>query len=178
MDTDRHARPDSSHFGSWMEMGNMNQSPQNSPPLSEYHGLSYVPLDPSYGMSIPPPYSSLPLTVPSHQWPSVIATQSHFPPDSGLPHVPLPGLSQVAPVNGGRKGSIGGANPRRTLTDEDRRQMCLYHEEHKTAKQTDIGGEFPVYPFLKKTVSDVGLEQLCLVWKEGTVLSNIQSGTS
>lgn len=143
MDTDRHARPDNNHFGpaTWMEMGNMNHSPQHSPPLSEYHGMSYVPLDPSYGMSIPPPYSSMPLTVPSHQWPSVIATQSHYHPDSGLPHVPLPGLSQVAPVNGGRKGSIGGANPRRTLTDEDRRQMCLYHEEHKTAKQTDIGGE-------------------------------------
>lgn len=147
METERQPGPDSNNFGpsSWMEMGNMNHSSQHSPALPDYHNLGYssgpvMPLDSSYGMSIPPPYASLPLTVPSHQWPSMLATQPQFP-DSGL-HVALPGISQVAPIAPGRKASTGGTMPRRTLTDEDRRQMCLYHEEHKTAKQTDIGGKF------------------------------------
>lgn len=147
--------------------------PVNHSPQSEYHGLSYVPLDSSYGMSISPPYSSLPLSLPSHQWPSVIAAQSHhYQPDSSLPHVPLPALSQVAPINTGRKGSIGGATPRRTLTDEDRRQMCLYHEEHKTAKQTDIGGKSCIHStfYFPRMSSDFCcVLQLYLVWKEGTV---------
>lgn len=43
---------------------------------------------------------------------------------------------------------MGGATPRRTLTDEDRRRMCVYHEEHKTAKQTDIGGKRYILPFV------------------------------
>jgi hypothetical protein len=50
-------------------------------------------------------------------------------------------MSSTAPVQPVRKTSTGGSTPRRTLTDEDRRQMCLYHEENKTAKQTDIGGK-------------------------------------
>lgn len=32
--------------------------------------------------------------------------------------------------------------PRRTLTDEDRKQMCLYAEDNPSAKQTEIGGSF------------------------------------
>ena len=55
-----------------------------------------------------------------------------------LPFLPLPrprseSRLPVAPPRGGR------------LTDEDRRNMCLYHEENKTAKQTDIGGK-AIYP--------------------------------
>ena len=154
MDTDRHPGSDNSNFNppSWLDMNstnnNMHQSSQNSPPLPDYHStMGYgMPLDSSYGMSIPPPYASLPLTVPSNQWPSIIATQSRFS-DSGLPQISLPGLAQVAPLPG-RKSSMGGATPRRTLTDEDRRRMCVYHEEHKTAKQTDIGGKRYILPFV------------------------------
>lgn len=31
--------------------------------------------------------------------------------------------------------------PRRTLTNEDRRNMCNYADEHPDAKQTEIGGK-------------------------------------
>jgi hypothetical protein len=34
-----------------------------------------------------------------------------------------------------------GSTARRTLTDADRRQMCLYHEENPNVKQTVIGGK-------------------------------------
>jgi hypothetical protein len=36
--------------------------------------------------------------------------------------------------------TTGGSTPRRTLTDDDRRRMCEYHESHPGVKQTEIGG--------------------------------------
>lgn len=33
--------------------------------------------------------------------------------------------------------------PRRTLTDADRRRMCLYKRDNPSKKQTEIGGKFP-----------------------------------
>lgn len=120
---------------------------QQSPPLSDYHGFGYgpppvMPMDPSFAITVPPPYSSLPLTMPPHTWPSMLATHTPFP-ESGLPSVTAPpSASPPVPAPPPRKASTGGSTPRRTLTDEDRRQICLYHEDNKTAKQTDIGGKF------------------------------------
>jgi hypothetical protein len=100
-----------------------------------------MPLDTPYGVSIPPPYASVPLTMPSNTWPSMLTTQPQFP-EQGLAPIPIPAsATPVTPVQPPRKSSTSGSTPRRTLTDEDRRRMCLYHEEHKTAKQTDIGGK-------------------------------------
>lgn len=127
---------------------------QQSPPLSDYHGFGgypppVLPMDPSFAITVPPPYSSLPLTMPSHTWPSMLATHTPFP-ESSLPATTAPSSASAPPLTSPttpappppRKASTGGSTPRRTLTDEDRRQMCLYHEENKTAKQTDIGGKF------------------------------------
>jgi len=36
--------------------------------------------------------------------------------------------------------TVSTSTPRRTLTDMDRRKMCIYHEENPTVKQTEIGG--------------------------------------
>ncbi|KAJ4395472.1 hypothetical protein N0V85_006541 [Neurospora sp. IMI 360204] len=44
------------------------------------------------------------------------------------------------------------SQPRKTLTDEDRRRMCQYAMDHPTAKQTDIGAQFGVE---RSTVSKV-----------------------
>jgi hypothetical protein len=52
--------------------------------------------------------------------------------------------------------ATGGSTPRRTLTDDDRRRMCEYHESHPGAKQTEIGGTSPVLcppPILQLTLS-------------------------
>lgn len=145
METDSHHAPDREFTHSpWVELGNFT-SPQHSPPMPEYSGFDYghstlMAVD-SYGMSIPPPYASLPLPMPSHSWPSMLTTQSPFH-ENGLPPVPAPtSVSPSAPAPPGRKASTSSSTPRRTLTDEDRRQMCLYHEENKSAKQTDIGGK-------------------------------------
>ncbi|KAL2848641.1 hypothetical protein BJX68DRAFT_100374 [Aspergillus pseudodeflectus] len=144
MDTETpHAQDNGFAQSPWVDMGGFHPS-QHSPPM-EYHGFGYgvVPLDTSYGVTIPPPYAPLPMTVPSNAWPSMLTTTSQppFPPPE-LPAAPVhiaPSVSPIAPVPPPRKSSTSSSTPRRTLTDEDRRRMCLYHEENKTAKQTDIG---------------------------------------
>ncbi|EKV07516.1 DNA binding HTH domain, Psq-type [Penicillium digitatum] len=124
--------------------------------MPEYTGFDYgtsqlMAVD-SYGMSVPPPYASMPLPMPSHSWPSMLTTHSPFAaseiPVSTTPTSMSP-LVLMPPV---RKTSTGGSTPRRTLTDDDRRRMCIYHEENKTAKQTDIGVLFGVE---RSTVSKV-----------------------
>lgn len=143
METETHHAPEGEFPHSpWVELGAFT-SPQHSPPMPEYSGFDYGPslmaVDGPY-MSIPPPYTSMPLPMPSHSWPSMLATHSPFH-ENGLPSAPVPtSVSPSAPAPL-RKSSTGGSTPRRTLTDEDRRNMCLYHEENKTAKQTDIGGK-------------------------------------
>ncbi|KAJ6187605.1 hypothetical protein N7519_002513 [Penicillium mononematosum] len=140
METEPHSGPEGEFPHSpWVEIGTFT-SPQHSPPMPEYSGFDYGPSQlmavDSYGMSIPPPYASMPLPMPSHSWPSMLATHSPFA-ASGLPC---------------ERRRLEGLTPRRTLTDDDRRQMCIYHEENKTAKQTDIGALFGVE---RSTVSKV-----------------------
>lgn len=147
MDTESpHAQDNGFAQSPWMDMGGFHPS-QHSPPM-EYNGFQYgsVPLDPAYGVTIPPPYVPLPMTLPSNAWPSMLtpASQAPFhPPELPAGPVPIaPSVSPAAPVPPPRKSSASSSTPRRTLTDEDRRKMCLYHEENKTAKQTDIGGMY------------------------------------
>ncbi|KAJ5545938.1 hypothetical protein N7494_003523 [Penicillium frequentans] len=155
METEPHAPEGEFPHSPWVDLGGPFTSPHNSPPMPEFSGFEYGPspimaVD-GYGMSLPPPYTSMPLPMPSHAWPSMLTNHSPF--HDGLPPIPAPiSVSPSAPTPPVRKSSTGGATPRRTLTDEDRRQMCLYHEEHKTAKQTDIGALFGVE---RSTVSKV-----------------------
>ncbi|KAB8078583.1 hypothetical protein BDV29DRAFT_145958 [Aspergillus leporis] len=149
-----HAQDNDYAQSPWLDMGGFSPA-QQSPPL-EYQGFGYgmMPLESAYGVSVPPPYASLPLTLPSNTWPSMIATHpsQHLFPEGSVPPIPIP--PAVSPVTHNppppppppppRKSSTSSSTPRRTLTDEDRRRMCQYHEENKTAKQTDIGAIFGV----------------------------------
>ncbi|PLB41984.1 uncharacterized protein BDW47DRAFT_43477 [Aspergillus candidus] len=175
MDTESsHSQDNDFAQSPWVDMGGFHPA-QQSPPLDDYHGFPYgvIPLDSAYGVTIPPPYASLPLTLPSNTWPSMLTNhQSHFP-EGGLPPVPIPpsSVSPVTPIPPPRKSSTSSSTPRRTLTDEDRRRMCLYHEENKTAKQTDIGGKTRQLPCHLSPLLDQranGLQHYS-GWKEGTV---------
>ncbi|EIT72711.1 Tc5 transposase DNA-binding domain-containing protein [Aspergillus flavus] len=163
MDTEStHAQDNDYTQSPWLDLGGFSPS-QQSPPL-DYHGFGYgmLPLESAYGVSVPPPYASLPLTMPSNTWPSMMSTHPQHPfPEGSVPAVPIP--PAVSPVTHNpppppppppppRKSSTSNSTPRRTLTDDDRRRMCLYHEENKTAKQTDIGAIFGVE---RSTVSKV-----------------------
>lgn len=147
--------------GPWIEIAG-DHSPHNSP-LQEYNGFAFmsnthVPLEPLYNRPVQPSYSTAqplqPLVMP--QWPSQLTNPSidsghpgAFPPPRLLAPIsimptkpPLPrSASTPAPVS-------APSTARRTLTDQDRRKMCQYHEDHPTVKQTEIGGMFKCYPAL------------------------------
>jgi hypothetical protein len=58
------------------------------------------------------------------------ALSSSLLPQATAPRVPSISGSSRTPRVG----------PRKTLTDEDRREICLYHRQHPDKKQTEIGG--------------------------------------
>lgn len=77
------------------------------------------------------------------QWPSMLSSQAHATfqhqyPQPVQPIQPMTLGQLVTPVSAtsGRSTST----PRKSLTDQDRKRMCIYAEEHPHSKQTEIGG--------------------------------------
>ncbi|KAI5291861.1 hypothetical protein KEM54_004706 [Ascosphaera aggregata] len=68
------------------------------------------------------------------------------------PAVPFAPVAVYTPPEQGKRNSHGTSAPRRTLTNDDRRRMCLYHMEHPRVKQAEIGKMFGVE---RSTVSKV-----------------------
>ncbi|KAI4188189.1 MAG: hypothetical protein L6R41_002315 [Letrouitia leprolyta] len=159
-------------FGQWVHVAD-DQSPHQSP-LHEFNGFYMSPPPPQLGMepiySRPPVTSHptlYPLTVP--QWPSQLTNPSINPPPSQPLSSPPPPPTQtprpIAPLTTSvdhmsmTQSALPTPKPiptppsgRRTLTDQDRRRMCQYHEENPTVKQTEIGSLFGVE---RSTVSKV-----------------------
>ncbi|KAL8871215.1 MAG: hypothetical protein Q9174_002909 [Haloplaca sp. 1 TL-2023] len=146
--------------GHWVHVTD-DQSPHHSP-LNEFNGFymptaSYMGLDSIYSRppttSQPPGQTLHPLIVP--QWPSQLTNPSMSPPSStpqstssAPANIPRPIAPLTTPVE--PKSATQSAPPapvpiptppsgRRTLTDQDRRRMCQYHDENPTVKQTEIG---------------------------------------
>ncbi|KAL9027231.1 MAG: hypothetical protein Q9196_004219 [Gyalolechia fulgens] len=157
-------------FGQWVHVAD-DQSPHQSP-LHDFNGFYMSPpahmgMDPIYARPAATSHPALyPLTVP--QWPSQLTNPSIHPPPSqplSSPPAPTPTPRPIAPLTT----PLDPTNPtqsappapkplptppsgRRTLTDQDRRRMCQYHEENPTVKQTEIGSLFGVE---RSTVSKV-----------------------
>ncbi|KAI7205534.1 hypothetical protein KC316_g213 [Hortaea werneckii] len=79
------------------------------------------------------------------QWPSMLTSQAHtgFQPTHRQPVQPIQPLSinQLhTPVSAISAGSA--PIPRKTLTDNDRKRMCQYADDHPNAKQREIGALF------------------------------------
>ncbi|MCJ1230685.1 hypothetical protein MMC12_007359 [Toensbergia leucococca] len=152
----QHHQDDDFQNGQWVDIADYHSS-QHQSPAHEYNGFAFVsPMEPTYNRPIQPSYSTHqslhPLIMP--QWPSMLTN----PGSSVPPIMPLP--SSLAPAS-----TIASAHPlppvasspapstqRRTLTDQDRRRMCQYHEDNPTVKQTEIGSMFGVE---RSTVSKV-----------------------
>lgn len=143
METEQHHGQDNEFGnGQWADISGYTSS-QHQSPIHEYNGFGFtapttLPMELSYNRAIPPPFAThqqlQPLLMP--QWPSMMTSQSTFTP-SILPSAPAPApVSAAAPSQPVHTTST----PRRTLTDADRRRMCMYHEENPTVKQTEIGG--------------------------------------
>jgi hypothetical protein len=148
MEQDQHQEPGNPYHDrndQWMDNANVYGSQHHSP-VHEYNGLSFtpMPMEPMYSTgSMPPPRTThqalQPLIMPS--WPSMLLTsQSTYPPPL-YPSAPLPAPPVSAPLSAPPATGRSSSTPRRTLTDADRRRMCLYAEEHPTVKQTEIGCE-------------------------------------
>lgn len=157
MDPGHSQHPHEGEFGEqhWADMGSYGSGNTHTSPVHEYPGFQFgsphvMPIEPAYNMTIPPPYTShqqlQPLIMP--QWPSMLASQSNY---SGTP---ITSASTSTPISANSASSSQsnhiptpvtttstGSTPRRTLTDADRRAMCLYHQEHPSVKQTEIGGK-------------------------------------
>lgn len=167
MDHDTHlAAHHDQNFGSdqWSDMGPFMQTP-----MAEYaHGYNYLSSLPhrlpseSLGQ-MPPPATPPPppqahhgLPTPSHHpalpmlmvpgnptWPSMLTNPGGF---TSSPPVAMPPMAAgIQPLKQSRPPMPQVASqPRKTLTDDDRRRMCQWHIEHPEMKQTEIGGMFGV----------------------------------
>ena len=149
-----HAPPQDEDFsaGQWVEIAN-DHSPHQSP-LHEYNGFGFglmssthVPLDSIYTRPTQTAYSSNPHLHPliMPQWPSQITNPSEGGPPAAIP---LPrALAPTSTITTPQSAppalpAPASSTARKTLTDQDRRRMCQYHEDHPTVKQTEIGGMF------------------------------------
>lgn len=155
MDQESRLAPDNNTYGNenWVDMSGYNQSN-----MSNYSNYNYMPPVthglPSESIRMPPPHPPQPiqpaqaqhpqlpmLMVPSNAtWPSMLTNPSSFsaPPVSMPPMVaPVP-RKPVLPIKSTP------SQPRRTLTDEQRKQMCQYAADNPTMRQTEIGALFGV----------------------------------
>ncbi|KAF2139622.1 uncharacterized protein K452DRAFT_310553 [Aplosporella prunicola CBS 121167] len=167
MEHEQHHAPDAGYHdttGQWVEQSNAYPHSQHQSPVNEYNGFAFTPLpmEPMYSHGMPPPRTThqqlQPLIMP--QWPSMLTGQSNY----AQPIYPSPPIPQhaAAPTPVPAPSTRSSSTPRKTLTDNDRRRMCLYHEENPTVKQTEIGGERdqgrvqkPMFGVERSTVSKV-----------------------
>ena len=153
-----HQEPFEDHTG-WHENG---QYPHHSSPVQDFNGFhayTPMPMEPIYGNGMHPPHPQHPPPRSTHQqlqplimpqWPSMLTSQSTYQP-SIFPSAPVPITpASATPVSATSTHSRTSSTPRKTLTDQDRRRMCQYHEDNPTVKQTEIGG-MPAYLWLKCT---------------------------
>ena len=159
MEHDHHNGPDNAFGGhdGWVEINNGYSSSHQSP-IYEHGGFGWQPMHQqhhslpttteAYARMAPPPTSNhahhqqlLPLIVPTHPtWPSMLtnpAANNHAlsAPPVAIPPMSLSGKPPKLPA------LHATPSPRKTLTDDDRRRMCQYHEDNPSVKQTEIGGE-------------------------------------
>ncbi|KAI1212973.1 uncharacterized protein F4807DRAFT_457058 [Annulohypoxylon truncatum] len=165
IDQDNHLAHDNSYSNEqWVDMSAYNNMGMTTYG-GEYYGTPVTHGLPSESIGMAPPpvphqmhsqphnnYASHlphPLIIPNQvPWPSLRTNPSQ---SYAAPPVPIPPAS--APMRQPpRLPTINTSQPRKTLTDEDRRNMCLFHEDNPHAKQTEIGQKFGVE---RSTVSKV-----------------------
>jgi len=130
--------------GNWMDSREYQSQQQALPYVPMQMGMGEIPYgDPA---SIPRGSHNQLQPVVTGQWPGM-----HLPPG------PYSGAYSLQPgmLHGShQKYSSHTPTPRKTLTDADRRSMCLYAEENPTKKQTEIGGKSLQSPFTDCTHTD------------------------
>jgi hypothetical protein len=145
--------------GHWIEVNDYHSSHVHSP-AHEYNSFNFsqnthngLPMD-SYNRHVQPIYSASHQAQPLYpgQWPSMLTN----PPHQTHSHMQAPAAAPIPPPLAPASSFAGThslprittqdpattpSTARRTLTDQDRRRMCQYHEDHPSVKQTEIGGK-------------------------------------
>lgn len=138
-----------------------SESLARMPPLppSSHHDPAHLP-SMHHATALPathPPQLTMLITPGVAQWPSMITNpvsadgSSYSAPPIAMGSVvqpPPPTSRPTKAVKPGRSGS----QPRRTLTNEERRGICLFRAENPSMKQSDIGAKFNIE---RSTVSKV-----------------------
>ena len=154
MKVEHHNRSTGHDYGTnrWDAMGD-DHSPRHSPnhDLHEFGFVSpsNVSLDQPYSSSFSP-MPSYASTQPQQQvmWPSMLTnpSENETPPPLPAPvTLPRP-LAPITKINTAPPKPAPAPPPtvstsRRTLTDQDRRKMCQFHEDNPSVKQSQIGGK-------------------------------------
>jgi hypothetical protein len=102
-----------------------------------------IPIAPNY-MGLPPQWGQQTMP-PQPQTVIAAASSSQQYPSMPQPIAPAPPqqLAAAAAVTAAVSNPTQStSSPRRTLTDADRRRMCIFHEENPNVKQTEIGGTY------------------------------------
>ncbi|XP_044724280.1 tc5 transposase DNA-binding domain-containing protein [Hirsutella rhossiliensis] len=159
---------------SWVSISPYNHSPYDDSPMNECAGftqfMSHHLPESTNGMP-PPSRHHLQLIQPAppamchHQlpmlntaWPSQLTNPT---PTSGPPSNPAPPPSAATPGKGTSTSQVPDVVkqpgqpdkiPRKTLSAEQKRAMCQYHDENPGTRQADIGAKFGVE---RSTVSKV-----------------------
>ena len=159
METEHHQPHQNEYVDSqWVDMGGYSSGggQSSTTPLHEYNGYNFgsppiMPIEPAYTVPRPPPYTTHQQLQPLHllttmaPWPSMLTSHASY----SAPVVQTAPLA--TPVSASTNSvnvtptTTGGSTPRRTLTDDDRRRMCEYHENHPGVKQTEIGGTLSTF---------------------------------
>ncbi|KAL8819322.1 MAG: hypothetical protein Q9223_002214 [Gallowayella weberi] len=157
----------------WIQVA--DDQPPHQSPLHDFNGYFISSPEHLHLHSIyhRPAVTSQPSNPPLHplivpQWPSQLTNPSLSPPpsqplstSSAPAQTPRPILPLNTPIDSIPTPLSAPAAPepiptppsgRKTLTDQDRRRMCQYHEENPSVKQTEIGSLFGVE---RSTVSKV-----------------------
>ncbi|KAM7204041.1 hypothetical protein V8F20_003739 [Naviculisporaceae sp. PSN 640] len=167
MDQESHIAQDNSYGNeNWVDMNSYHHQTTmaeyegagygySMPPIS--HGLPSESLPMNRMPPPPPPTLSIPqqptthgqlpmVMMPHTTWPSQLTNPINNMNSYGQHSVPPVAIPPVtAPLKTSKLPAIQTTSqPRKTLTDDDRRRMCQYAKDHPTAKQTDIGLEFGV----------------------------------
>ncbi|KAK4639046.1 hypothetical protein QC761_702090 [Podospora bellae-mahoneyi] len=176
MDQESHLAHDNNTYGndSWVDMNSYHHHHQTTmPDYGGNYGYSSIPPIthglPSENLNrMPPPppphsmhqqhasHTQLPmLMMPHHQptptWPSMLTNPNNYSPHSAPP-IAIPPITTPLKTTKLPAIQTTTSQPRKTLTDDDRRAMCQYAKDHPNAKQTDIGQRFGVE---RSTVSKV-----------------------
>jgi hypothetical protein len=160
MDHESHLSPDNTYGNeNWVDMNSFHHQTTMPdygggygfmPPItlglpSESLGRMPPPPPPQPTHQSPATHTQLPmLMMPHAPWPSMLTNPNNYGPPHSAPPVAIPSLTGPLKTSKTLPAIQTTSQPRKTLTDQDRRDMCQYAEDHPTAKQTDIGARFGV----------------------------------